>query len=101
MRDFMGDHVSQVDKYGHAAGDDGVFMSTSVRGSFRVNYAAHIGKVCVSVEDVLRGGGRMSMQLTLEQAMLLRELVDAGIADALAATTVEPLAELPTGGDPA
>ncbi|MFE3052697.1 hypothetical protein [Nocardia sp. NPDC059239] len=96
MRDYMGNHVSQVDKHGYAVGVDAIRMSTSVWGSFRVRYAESVDKVCVEVEDEHPGRGRMSMQLTLEQAMLLRDLVDAGIADALAAQAItEPVSVAP------
>ncbi|MEV6070054.1 hypothetical protein AB0L82_26210 [Nocardia sp. NPDC052001] len=100
MRDFMGKHVSQVDKYGHAVDVDGIRVLMSVLGSFRVYYAAHIDRVCVTVEG-RPGRGDMSLQLTLEQAALLRDLVAAGIADAMAATLVEVPAELAAGGDAA
>ncbi|MFE3986558.1 hypothetical protein ACFXPR_18930 [Nocardia tengchongensis] len=101
MRDFMGYHVSQVDEFGSAVDVDRIHALTSVSGSFRVRYADHIDRVCVDVVEGHPGSGRMSMQLTLEQALLLHELLSAGIADALATTTVEPLAELPAGGDSA
>ncbi|MEV6100672.1 hypothetical protein [Nocardia sp. NPDC051981] len=99
MRDFMGYHVSQVDEHGSAVNVDKVRVGTSVWGSFQVGYFENVDRICVDVVDGHPGRGRMSMQLTLEQAMLLRDLVSAGIADALAATAVEPLAELPAGGD--
>lgn len=89
MRDFMGNHVSQVDARGTAVDGDGIHVLTTTLGSFQVHYAAHIDRICV---DVVGGGtyhGRTTMQLTLDQAMLLRTLLDAGIADAIAATTVE------------
>ncbi|WP_306364629.1 hypothetical protein [Nocardia sp. CC227C] len=89
MRDFMGNHVSQVDKYGHAVDADRISVTTMVWGSFRVKYADHIDRVCVEVVAGHPGWADMSMQLTLEQATLLRSLLDAGIADALAANVVE------------
>ncbi len=101
MRDFMGAHVAQVDDHGHAVDVDGVNVSTSVWGSFRVRYADHIDKVCVAVEEGYPGRASTTMQLTLEQATLLRDLLDAGIADAIAATVVESTVALPVGGDPA
>ncbi|MGW5228669.1 hypothetical protein ACWEP5_27490 [Nocardia niigatensis] len=101
MRDRIGHHVSQLDKYGDAVDADGIRVHTSVWGSFQVTYAAHIDRVCVDVIEGYPGRGRMSMQLTLEQAALLHDLLDAGIADAMAATVIESRAALPAGGDPA
>ncbi|MBF6236645.1 hypothetical protein IU474_06075 [Nocardia otitidiscaviarum] len=89
MRDFMGNHVSQVDEYGHAVDIDRISVTTMVWGSFRVKYADHIDRVCVDVVEGPPGRADMSMQLTLAQATLLRELLDAGIADALAANVIE------------
>ncbi|MFE3028716.1 hypothetical protein [Nocardia tengchongensis] len=97
MRDFMGNHVSQVDVHGHQADVDKIHVSTTTLGSFRVRYAAHIDKVCVEVIEGYPGMARTAMQLTLEQAALLHDLLDGGIADAMAATVVE----LPAVGDPA
>lgn len=101
MRDFMGSHVSQVDDYGYREDVDGVFVSTSVRGSFVVRYAENVGRVCVEVEPQDTSG--MMMQLTLDQAILLRDLLDAGIADMQAAGVVDaaPVLELPASGDAA
>lgn len=98
MRDFMGHHVSQVDKYGYAADVDDICVSTHVRGSFCTRYAENVGKVCVEVRR-FAGDGDMTMQLSVEQAILLRELLDGAIGDALEATTVEVPAALPVGGD--
>ncbi|MFE3057114.1 hypothetical protein [Nocardia sp. NPDC059236] len=96
MRDFLGNHVSQVDEYGSAVDVDGIRVGTSVWGSFRVGYFENVDRICVDVLDGHPGRGRMSMQLTLEQAMLLRDLVDAGIADALAAQAItEPVSVAP------
>ncbi|MBF6132800.1 hypothetical protein IU501_07260 [Nocardia otitidiscaviarum] len=89
MRDFMGNHVSKVNRHGHAVGGDGVAATASVWGSFRVHFAENVDRVCVAIEDEYPGRGRMSMQLTLEQAVLLRELLDAGIEDARTAQGVE------------
>lgn len=89
MRDFMGNHVSHVNEYGHAVGGDGVNATASVWGSFRVHFAENIDRVCVAIEDECPGRGRMSMQLTLEQAVLLRGLLDAGIEDARAAKFID------------
>ncbi|NUS43736.1 MAG: hypothetical protein HOQ24_08630 [Mycobacteriaceae bacterium] len=63
-------------------------------GSFQVRYVDDLDKVCVKVRRFAELGG-MSMQLTLNQAELLRELLDAGIADMRAAKQV---LELPAGG---
>ncbi|MEU6579563.1 hypothetical protein [Nocardia sp. NPDC046763] len=101
MRDRMGNHVSQLDEFGDAVDADEICVHTSTWGSFRVVYAAHIDRVCVEVNDGYPGRGRMSMQLTLEQAALLHDLLGAGIADAMAATVIESRAALPVGGDPA
>ncbi|MEU6564357.1 hypothetical protein [Nocardia nova] len=101
MRDFMGSHVSQVDDYGQRQDVDDVFVSTCVRGSFVVKFADHIGKLVVRVEPQDSSG--IAMQLTLDQATLLRDLLDAGIADMQAAGVVDvaPLLELPASGDAA
>lgn len=90
MRDFLGAHVSQTDEFGHPADVDGVQVSVYVTGSFQVKYAKHIDRICLSVAR-WTGHGDMRMQLTLQQATLLRKLLDAGIADALTA----PASELP------
>lgn len=95
MRDFLGTHVSQVNEHGSQVDVDEVFVMTSSRGSFRVKYAANVDRVCVEVEGPPFGGS-MRMQLTLAQAILLRELLDAGIADTIAATAA--VLELPAGG---
>ncbi|WP_280266704.1 hypothetical protein [Nocardia wallacei] len=97
MRDFMGTHVSQVNEYGSQIDVDGVFASVCVRGSFAVRYAKNVDKVIVAVGS--DPCSEMRLQLSLDEANLLRELLDAGIADALAATVVE--LELPAGGDAA
>ncbi|WP_227982718.1 hypothetical protein [Nocardia spumae] len=101
MRDFMGAHVSQINKYGHQEDVDGVFVTTSVRGSFKVRYAESIDRLVVAVEPGTCSD--MSMQLTLDQAILMRDLLDAGIADMQAAQAVEvaQVLELPAGGDAA
>lgn len=92
MRDFMGSHVSQVNQYGRQEDVDDVFVGVRVHGSFVVRYADNIDKVVVEVEP--RIGIGMGMQLTLDQAILLRGLLDAGIADMRAAKIVE----LPAAG---
>lgn len=94
MRDHFGNHVSQLDEHGFPVDIDDVFVTSSVRGSFQVRYADNIDKVCLSVE---RFGARadVTMQLTLEQAVLLRALLAAGIADAIAASSERPA--LPAG----
>ncbi|MGW0245509.1 hypothetical protein ACWDYH_02605 [Nocardia goodfellowii] len=92
MRDFMGAHVSQVDEHGWQADVDGIYASSSVRGSFRVEYADNIDKLVVLV--AARAGDSMRMHLSLSQALLLRELLDAGIAEMPTATVLE----LPAGG---
>ncbi|PPJ07833.1 hypothetical protein C5E51_16800 [Nocardia nova] len=97
MRDFMGSHVSQVDEYGRQKDVDDVFVSARVLGSFVVRYAENVDKVVVEVEPQIGGG--VMMQLTLDQATLLRELLDAGIADMRAAKIVELPAA--AGGDAA
>ncbi|OBF63929.1 hypothetical protein A9X06_09270 [Mycobacterium sp. 852002-51759_SCH5129042] len=97
MRDFMGSHVSQVDEYGRQKDVDDVFVSARVLGSFVVRYADNVDKVVVEVEP--QTGGGVMMQLTLDQATLLRELLDAGIADMRAAKIVELPAAV--GGDAA
>ncbi|MCU1646407.1 MAG: hypothetical protein JWN03_6682 [Nocardia sp.] len=81
MRDNFDNHVTTLDGHGYAADVDNVAVSISVRGSFRVKYFAPLDKVCL---DVCRWGeyGDMSTQLTVEQAIALRDLLDAGIADA-------------------
>ncbi|MGW0054374.1 hypothetical protein [Nocardia nova] len=97
MRDFMGSHVSKVDEYGHQEDVDGVCVTTSVRGSFVVRYYDNVDKVCVDITS-RQGSGDVGLQLTLDQAILLRGLLDAGIADMRAAKIVElPVA----GGDAA
>ncbi|WP_280409134.1 hypothetical protein [Nocardia brasiliensis] len=59
----------------HTSGaDDGVSLLHSISGSFRV--AMHKGRVQVNI-------GSAFMVLELEKAVLLRDLLDAGIADAL------------------
>ncbi|WP_280254945.1 hypothetical protein [Nocardia wallacei] len=93
MRDKLGNHVTAVDKHGYGAVSKEFSVSLSVHGSFAVQYYAHIDRVCV---DVLTNGSTyagMDMQLPVEQAIVLRDLLTAGIADALAATAVEPSAE--------
>ncbi|MEV5652930.1 hypothetical protein AB0L57_32165 [Nocardia sp. NPDC052254] len=101
MRDFMGAHVSHVNEYGHQQDVDGVFVSTIVRGSFKVRYSDNIDRLVVGVEPETCSG--MDMQLTLDQAILMRDLLDAGIADMQAAQAVEvaQVLELPAGGDAA
>ncbi|MEV6769926.1 hypothetical protein AB0N05_14995 [Nocardia sp. NPDC051030] len=97
MRDFLGAHVSNVNEYGGQVDTDGVFATSSVRGSFKVRYASNIERLVVSVTS--NCFDEMGMQLTLEQATLLRELLSAGIADMVAATkSVPPVLELPAGG---
>ncbi|MFE3229860.1 hypothetical protein [Nocardia sp. NPDC059228] len=97
MRDFMGANVSHVDEYGHQADVDDVFATSHVRGSFRVRYARNIARIVVTVTSA--SFDEMGMQLTLEQATLLQELLGAGIADMSADTpTVEAVLELPAGG---
>ncbi|QLY33293.1 hypothetical protein H0264_14575 [Nocardia huaxiensis] len=88
MRDSMGAHVSKVNSYGRQQDIDEIFVTTSVQGSFRVHYFESIDRVCVDIQGSPFGGD-VSMQLSLDQAMLLRELLDAGIADAIAATKIE------------
>lgn len=90
MRNDYGDHVSGQ--------DDDVCTNIRVFGSFEVRYFGHIDRVCVEVRGK-QGWARMSMQLTLEQAQLLRDLVDAGIADAVAAKAV-PVQPEPVRIDP-
>jgi hypothetical protein len=92
MRDFMGSHVSQVNEYGRQQDVDNVFVTARVHGSFVVRYAENVDRVCVEVEPQIGVG--MGMQLTLDQAILLRGLLDAGIADMRAAKIVE----LPAAG---
>ncbi|MGX1774795.1 hypothetical protein ACWIGW_21960 [Nocardia brasiliensis] len=84
MRDRWGNHVPAVDQHGHPADTLDVWVNTAVRGSFQVSYAERIDKVCVGVRRFAECGD-MTMQLTLEQATTLRDLIDAGIADAIAA----------------
>lgn len=96
MRDFMGSHVSQVDDHGSRQNIDGIYMTTSVHGSFRIRYYDNVDRICVDI-DGPPSGGRASMQLTMDQAELLRELLEAGIADMRAAKVIE----LPAGGDAA
>ena len=92
MRDFMGSHVSQVNEYGRQQDVDGVVVSATVHGSFVVRYAETVDKVIVEVEPQIGTG--MTMHLTLDQATLLRCLLDAGIADMRTAKIVE----LPAAG---
>ncbi|MFC9897276.1 hypothetical protein ACFVMC_26605 [Nocardia sp. NPDC127579] len=96
MRDFMGAHVSRIDDFNTQVDVDKVYINSSVRGSFRVKYSAQIDKICVGVES-RPGIGDTTMQLTLTQAKLLRDLLDDGIADAIAALPA-PVLELPSGG---
>ncbi|MEU8900699.1 hypothetical protein AB0C65_32880 [Nocardia sp. NPDC048505] len=95
MRDFMGAHVSRVSKHGYQDDVDGVYATNTVRGSFRVHYADNIDQLVVSV--TAQAGDEMRMHLSLGQAILLRDLLDAGIADMKASTTATML-ELPSGG---
>lgn len=93
MRDKRGKHVTAVDKFGYGVVSDEFTVGLSIHGSFAVHYAAHIDRVCVKVmTDGITYAG-MDMQLPVEKAIVLRDLLDAGIADALAATVVE----LPAG----
>lgn len=89
MRDFLGAHVSQTDEFGNPADVDGVHVSIRVAGSFQVTYAENVDRICLSVAR-WTDHSEMRMQLTLQQATLLRELLAAGIADALAAAATEP-----------
>ncbi|KIA61255.1 hypothetical protein FG87_31950 [Nocardia vulneris] len=68
-----------------------VWVTAAVRGSFQVKYAEHIDKVCVAVRRFAEYGD-MTMQLTLEQATTLRDLIDAGITDAIAAKVAAAVA---------
>ncbi|WP_280373991.1 hypothetical protein [Nocardia wallacei] len=86
-----------MDRFDHQVDVDNVHVSTAVQGSFRIKYWDHIDRVCVHVGTSL-GNGDMTMQLTLDQAVLLRTLLDAGIADAVDASSVHAL---PAGGDAA
>lgn len=99
MQDFMGAHVSKVDEFRHQENVDDVVVTASVRGSFRVKYFDNVDKVCVDVYGQPYSGD-LGMQLTLGQAMLLRDLLNSGIADMQAAKAVQIL-ELPAGGDAA
>lgn len=96
MRDSIGSHVSQTNEFGSQEDIDDIYVTTSVRGSFRIRYYDNVDRVCLDVKGPPFGGD-MSMQLTLDQAELLRDLLDAGIADARAAKVIE----LPAGGDAA
>lgn len=91
MRDVLGNHVPAVDQHGHPADTMDVWVTAAVRGSFQVSYADHIDKVCVGVRRFAECGD-MSMQLTLDQATTLRDLIDAGIADAIAAKAAAAVA---------
>jgi hypothetical protein len=92
MRDSWGAHVSHIDEYGHQVDLDDVHTSMRVHGSFAVRYYANADRTVITVGT--NACSEMRMQLPLDQAIVLRELLDAGITDALAATVVE----LPTGG---
>ncbi|WP_280411802.1 hypothetical protein [Nocardia asiatica] len=85
LRDYVGHYVIAASESGVPV-DTGVSAEISVHGSFRVRYAAHVDRVCVRVYPASSSAYvGMSMQLTLEQATALRALLDAGIADAVAA----------------
>ncbi|MEU6828671.1 hypothetical protein ABZ894_08445 [Nocardia beijingensis] len=85
LRDYLGSYVVAASESG-APVDTGVFADISVHGSFRVQYAEHVDRVCVRVFPASSSAyAGMAMQLTLAQAIGLRALLDAGIADALAA----------------
>ncbi|WP_227984546.1 hypothetical protein [Nocardia spumae] len=88
----MGDYVTELDERGDAA-DTGIRTSIAVHGSFRVTYAEHIDRVCVEVAPNKSSAfAQLSMQLTLEQAAGLRDMLDAAMSDYLAAHVVSPLA---------
>ncbi|MFI5535881.1 hypothetical protein ACIA5H_05765 [Nocardia sp. NPDC051900] len=85
LRDYVGHYVIAASESGVPV-DTGVSANIMVHGSFRVRYAANVDRVCVRVSPASSSAyAEMSMQLTLEQATGLRALLDAGIADALAA----------------
>ncbi|MBY8861114.1 hypothetical protein K7711_31880 [Nocardia sp. CA2R105] len=86
MRTIYGEHKTGVD-------DDVLFTMSVHQASFKVQHFR--GKVHVDVGVV---GTYCGMQLTVEQAVAFRELLDAGIADAIAATEMRAL---PAGGDAA
>ncbi|MEC3957526.1 hypothetical protein VMT65_31145 [Nocardia sp. CDC153] len=97
MRDFMGANVSQVDEFGHQVDVDDIFATSHVRGSFNVRYQRNVDRLIVTVTS--RSFDEMGMQLTLEQATLLLELLGAGIADmSTDIPSAEPVLELPAGG---
>ncbi|GAB2666407.1 hypothetical protein [Nocardia goodfellowii] len=100
MRDYLGHHVTSTNQFGSPDACDAA-VGISVHGSFAVSYAEHIDKVCLKV-DALQSStfAGMSMQLSVEKAIALRDLLDAGIDDALAATSVDEASvlELPSGG---
>lgn len=76
---------------------DEVHVRTWIYGSFEVHYAEHIDKVIVQVRCD-GGWAVMSMQLTTDQATILRDLVDAGITEAEAAKAVPAEEELTPSG---
>lgn len=83
MKTFYGAHVTGID-------DDVLVTMAMHHVSFEVHHFQ--GKVHVYF------GTSCGMQLTVEQAIGLRELLDAGIADAVDAASVRAL---PAGGDAA
>lgn len=91
-KNHLGQYFTEADKYGFPADTD-VSADISVHGSFRVGYAANIDRVCVKVQpNEPSAYAAMSMQLTLEQAAALRDMLDAAMSDYLAAHVVSPLA---------
>ncbi|WP_104363638.1 hypothetical protein [Nocardia nova] len=91
-KSVLNEYVTEVDEVGYPA-DTGINTRISVHGSFRVQYAAHIDRVCVEVAPNRSSAfAQMSMQLTLEQAADLRDMLDAAMSDYVAAQVVVPLA---------
>ncbi|WP_330182737.1 hypothetical protein OHB26_03195 [Nocardia sp. NBC_01503] len=77
MRNLFGHHVS-------GAVDDGVHIVSQVGGSFEVYYGQFLELVVLELRAHQHGAGMASMAMTVDQAVLLRDLIDAAITDAKA-----------------
>ncbi|MGV9838922.1 hypothetical protein ACWDUL_32630 [Nocardia niigatensis] len=76
MRNRFGHHIS-------GAATDNVHIVTQIGGSFEVYYGQIVDTVVVELRTEY-GAGSVSIPLSVENAITLRDLIDAAVTDAKA-----------------
>lgn len=88
VTEFLGDYVIASDDTAKPV-DTGVRATIGTHGSFRTRYAGNVDRVIVELGPLHSALTTLRMQLTVEQAVGLRDLLQAAIADGYSAAEAE------------